>query len=109
MYSLYWLKLNLELVRSLTFTVLVLAQLFHAFNNRSEHLSLLKLGLATNPALLGSFCLTVALQIAIVSWSPVQEIFGVASLDPTLWILALGIGILPVVAVELWKSIAIHR
>jgi Ca2+-transporting ATPase len=108
-YALYELKLDIDQARGLTFTVLVLAQLFHAFNNRSERQSLLKMGLVTNKALLGSFCITVALQVAILSWPPVQEIFGVASLDPALWILAVGIGVLPVVAMELWKLITVQR
>ncbi len=104
-YSLNHLKLDLERARGLTFTVLVLVQLFHAFNNRSERRSLLKMGLATNKALLGSFCISVALQVAIISWPPVQKVFGVASLDPALWVLAVGMGVLPVVAMELWKLI----
>ena len=106
-YSLNDLQLDLEQARGLTFTVLVLVQLFHAFNNRSERRSLLKMGLATNTALLGSFCISVALQIAIMSWPPVQKVFGVASLDPELWALAFGMGILPLVAMELWKLVRV--
>jgi Ca2+-transporting ATPase len=103
--ALYYLKLDLEQARGFTFTVLVLAQLYHAFNNRSERHSLLKMGLVTNKALLGSFCISIVLQIAIISWPPVQKVFGVASLDPVLWVLAVGIGMSPVVMMELWKLI----
>ena len=103
-YALYERKLELDQARSLTFTVLVLTQLFHAFNNRSERLSLLKLGLVSNPALLGSFCITVGLQVVIISWLPVQKMFGVVSLDSALWALAFGMGSLPLIAMELWKG-----
>jgi P-type Ca2+ transporter type 2C len=102
-YALYELKLGLDKSRGLTFTVLVLAQLFHAFNNRSERLSLLRIGILSNKALLGAFCISVGLQIAILTWPPIQEIFGVASLDAALWVFAFAVGISPLVVMELWK------
>jgi Ca2+-transporting ATPase len=103
LYCLYGMDLNLDRARTLTFTVMVLAQLFHALNNRSEDRSIFALGLWTNKPLLATVGLSALLQVGIVSWPSVQNIFKVAPLDPEHWVLAIGIGMLPLVAMEIWK------
>jgi len=103
LYCLYGMDLNLDRARTLTFTVMVLAQLFHALNNRSEDRSIFALGLWTNKPLLATIGLSVLLQAGIVSWPPVQSIFKVVPFDPEHWVLAIGIGMLPLVAMEIWK------
>ena len=103
LYCLYGMDLNLDRARTLTFTVMVLAQLFHALNNRSENRSIFALGLWTNKPLLATVGLSALLQAGIVSWPPVQSIFKVAPFDPEHWVLAIGIGMLPLVAMEIWK------
>lgn len=103
LYCLYGMDLNLDRARTLTFTVMVLAQLFHALNNRSEDRSLFALGLWTNKPLLATVGLSALLQAVIVSWPSVQSIFQVAPFDPEHWLLAIGIGMLPLVAMEIWK------
>ncbi|MCS6286778.1 MAG: cation-translocating P-type ATPase [Nitrospira sp.] len=104
LYCLYGMDLNLDRARTITFTVMVLAQLFHALNNRSEDRSIFTLGLWTNKPLLATVGLSALLQAGIVSWPPVQSIFKVAPFDPEHWVLAIGIGILPLVAMEMWKA-----
>ena len=103
LYCLYGMDLNLDRARTLTFTVMVLAQLFHALNNRNEDRSIFALGLWTNKPLLATVGLSALLQAGIVSWPPVQSIFKVAPFDPEHWALAIGIGMLPLVAMEIWK------
>lgn len=45
----------------------------------------------------------------MIIFSPlVREIFRVTPFDPEHWILAFGIGVLPLIAMELWKA-AQHR
>ena len=108
LYCLYGMDLNLDRARTLTFTVMVLAQLFHALNNRSENRSIFALGLWTNRPLLATVGLSALLQAGIVSWPPVQSIFKVAPFDPEHWVLAIGIGMLPLVAMEIWKAVKKH-
>lgn len=103
-YCLYGMDLNLERARTLTFTILVLAQLFHAFNNRSDRRSLFEIGLLTNKPLLGAVALSAALQAAIMLTPPLHPIFDVVPFDTEHWLLALGIGILPLIAMEIWKA-----
>ena len=104
-YCLYGMDLSLDRARTLTFTILVMAQLFHAFNNRSDRRSLFEIGLFTNKPLLGAVALSAALQAVIVLTPPIHPIFDVVSFDAEHWLLALGIGILPLVAMEIWKAV----
>ena len=52
MFSLYGWHQTVEQARTVAFTVMVVAQLVHAFNCRSERLSLFQVGLGTNRSLL---------------------------------------------------------
>lgn len=103
-YCLYGMDLNLDRARTLTFTILVLAQLFHAFNNRSDRRSLFEIGILTNKPLLGAIALSGTLQAAIMLTPPLHPIFNVVPFDAEHWLLALGIGILPLIAMEIWKA-----
>lgn len=105
LYCLYGMDFSLDRARTLTFTVMVLAQLFHALNHRSEERSIFVLGLWTNKPLLATVGLSALLQAGIVSWPPVHSLFKVAPFDPEHWILAIGIGMLPLIAMEVWKAI----
>jgi len=107
-YCLYGMDLNLDRARGLTFTVLVLAQLFHAFNNRSDRRSLFAIGITTNKPLLGAVALSIVLQAVILLSPPMHDVFGVAPFDPEHWLLAFGIGVLPLVAMEIWKIASVR-
>ncbi|MEK6525628.1 MAG: cation-translocating P-type ATPase C-terminal domain-containing protein, partial [Nitrospirota bacterium] len=93
----------LERARTLTFTVLVLAQLFHAFNCRSDRRSLFAIGLWTNKSLLWAVAGSALLQAAIILNPWTQEVFKAAPLNPEHWALAFGLGVLPLLAMESWK------
>lgn len=103
-YCLYGMDLNLERARTLTFTVLVFVQLFHAFNSRSDCRSIFQIGFASNKPLLGAVALSIILQVTIVLLPPLHEIFKVIPFNPEHWLLAFGVGILPLAAMELWKA-----
>lgn len=103
-YCLYGMDLNLDRARTLTFTVVVFTQLFHALNNRSERRSLFELGLMSNRPLLAAVGVSMILQAAIVLIPPLHPIFDVAPFDAEHWLFAIGVGILPLVAMEIWKA-----
>jgi len=48
--------------------------------------------------------LSIILQVTIVLLPPLHEIFRVVSFNPEHWLLAFGVGILPLAAMELWKA-----
>jgi Ca2+-transporting ATPase len=104
-YCLYGMDQSLERARTLTFTVLVIAQLFHAFNCRHDRQSLFTIGVTTNRSLLWATGLSALLQAAIVLAPPFHSVFKVVPFDPEHWLLAFGVGILPLVGMEALKAL----
>jgi len=102
-YSLYGLHQNLEQARTVAFTVMVVVQLVHAFNCRSERWSLFQLGVGTNRPLLWAFLFSCAVQIIVLTVPAVSPIFKVASLPIEDWLLMGATGVLPFVIMELIK------
>jgi Ca2+-transporting ATPase len=103
-YCLYGMDQNLERARTLTFMVLIGSQLAHAFNCRSDRLSLFKLGILTNKPLLWAVGGSTLLQVGLVLNPWTREVFKLSSFDPEHWIMVFGIGSLMLVAMELWKA-----
>ena len=89
--------------RTMAFAVLSLSQLFHSFNMRSEH-SLSKIGLFSNIKLLLSFILCGFLQVVVISVKPLANIFKVVPLNAAQWSVVLVLSFLPIVLVEIQKS-----
>jgi Ca2+-transporting ATPase len=106
--DLYGLGQGVEHARTMTFCTLVLAQLFHAFTCRSERYSLFRIGVWTNRALVGAIIVSAILQIGIVMIPWGREIFRVAPLGAPQWLVTLGLGLLPWLAIELQKAFR-HR
>ncbi len=104
-YALYGQGASIEQARTVAFTVLVLAQLFHAFNCRSDRDSLFTLGWGTNQALLWAVGGSGLLQVGIISLPWTREVFKVAFLTPQQWLLVLAVGTMPLVAMEVWKRL----
>ena len=75
---------SLDVARTAGFTTLVFAQLFNAFNSRSETTSAFR-RLFVNKWLWGSVLLATVLQVAVVELPFLQPAFGTASLDPAHW------------------------
>nr|WP_245862843.1 cation-translocating P-type ATPase [Georgenia soli] len=78
---------SLEVARTAGFTTLVVAQLFNAFNSRSETTSAFH-RLFVNKWLWGAVALAFALQVAVVEVPFLQAAFGTASMDLAHWAVA---------------------
>ena len=83
--------------------VLALSQVVQAFNMRSEH-SLFKIGPFTNGKLNGA-ALISTLLVALVLFTPVGKAFGLVFLPWQLYLLGLGLILVPFVVMELGKLI----
>ena len=88
---------DLATARTAGFTVLVLAQLFNAFNSRSEVTSAFR-G-AVNWWLWGAVLLAAALQVAVVHAPFLNVAFGTTPLRAEQWLVCLGLA-----SVVLWVS-----
>jgi Ca2+-transporting ATPase len=102
-YSLYGLHQEVEQARTVTFTVMVIAQLVHAFNCRSERWSLFQVGLWTNRPLLLAFSLSLGIQVVVLTVPAVATIFKVVPLPIEDWALMGAMGILPFLMMEAIK------
>lgn len=103
-YCRYGMDQDLDRARTLTFTILVFSQLFHAFNCRNNRRSLFAIGPFANRALVVTAALSALLQVVLVSATPLHGLFKVTPFDAEHWLLALGIGMLPLAAMEVWKA-----
>ena len=100
---------DLSEARTLAFTVMVMAQLFHVFNCRSDRHSLFTLGLGSNKPLLWAVGGSILLQVGVVLNPWTRTLFDLAPLQLHQWCLAIGFGILPLLAMEAWKAIFRNR
>jgi P-type Ca2+ transporter type 2C len=90
--------------QTLTFTVLTLSQLAHVLAVRSERHPLWRIGVFSNPLLLGAVCLTLALQVLITHTPSLARLFRIAPLGLSEWALCLAVSSVVFVAVEIEKT-----
>jgi Ca2+-transporting ATPase len=88
---------------TLSFMTLALAQVFHAFNARSQRRSAFDARLFTNGWLWAAVLACVLLQLAAVYWPFLQAVLHTAPLTATDWGVVLALSLAPVAAVELIK------
>ena len=84
--------------RTMAFTTLVLAQLFNAFNARSDRVSAFH-HLFTNRLLWGAIALSVVLQVAVVQVPFLNDAFDTAPLSAGDWLVCVGLA-----SVVLWAD-----
>jgi magnesium-transporting ATPase (P-type) len=93
---------SLDVARTAGFTVLVLAQLFNAFNARSESGTAFHRVFA-NRWLWGALALSAALQVAVVHVPLLNRAFGTAPLSAEQWLVCVAMASTVLWAVELRK------
>ena len=87
--------------QTMAFMVLALCQIVQAYNMRSEH-SLFKIGVFKNRTL-NLAALASTLLVALVLFTPVGVAFGMITLPWQLYLLGLGLILVPLVVMELAK------
>ncbi len=95
---------------TLAFMVLALIQIFHAFNMRSEH-SLFKIGPFSNGKLNLFSLISLALLAFVVFTPGVNAAFGMTYLPWFVYLIGVGMALVPVVVMEFFKAIGVikHR
>ncbi|WP_455280936.1 calcium-transporting P-type ATPase, PMR1-type [[Eubacterium] cellulosolvens] len=96
-----------DLTKAMTFafTIMVMIEMFNAFNCRSEKHSIFKVGFFRNKKLVIAVILSILLQLAIIYLSPLQPIFNTTSLSVMDWIVIILISATVIPVVELGKHI----
>lgn len=93
--------------RTMAFIVMALSQVFQSFNMRSEH-SLFKIGFFSNRNLNWAALLSLLL-VALVLFTPLSVAFGLIPLPGHLYLLALGLILIPLVIMEVSKACGLIR
>lgn len=87
---------NLTYARTMTFTTLVMAQLIHVFECRSEK-SIFARNPFENKYLLFAVLSSVLLLLIVVYWPPLQPIFHTTALGVLDWLIVLILSLLPTI------------
>ena len=97
---------ELDMCRTILFTTMVLAQILHSYNWRSETRSFFSAPPWENLYLLGAFALSIALQMAVLYIPFMQKAFHTQA--PTLygWILIIACAVVPVLLIDRIKVIS---
>ncbi len=99
---------DLDTARTMVFTTIVLAQVFNAFNSRSDRASAFVHPFG-NRLLWGAAVLTVALQAVVVHAPPLNDAFDTVPLDARRWLVCLGLASTALVVEELHKLVVRAR
>jgi Ca2+-transporting ATPase len=91
--------------QTMVFTTLVFCQVVHAFVIRSETRSVVTIGLFGNRPMVLALALTVAAQLLVIYWGPLQEVFSTGSLTASELGLCIGLASVVFVAVEVEKAV----
>ncbi len=98
---------TLEGGQTLAFMVLAISQVIQAFNMRSNH-SLFKIGFFTNRKL-NLAALTSLVLVLLVLFTPAKTAFGLISLPLSLYLLGLGLILVPLIIMEVSKLIGLLK
>jgi len=102
------LRTSLQVGETMAFAVLALSQLVHSLNMRSNRHSIFKVGLGSNPQLIGAICLSGLLQIAVVTVPFLSGIFKVAPLAAEHWLEVALLSLAPLAIVEIVKLLGLN-
>ncbi|MBR6527292.1 MAG: calcium-translocating P-type ATPase, PMCA-type [Lachnospiraceae bacterium] len=91
--------------QTMAFMVLALSQVIQAFNMRS-HRSLFQTGFFTNKKLTGAAAISILL-VALVLFTPVSVAFELIYLPARLYLIGLGLALVPLVVMEVSKAVGL--
>ncbi len=96
---------NIAMGQAAAFAVCATSQLVFSLSCRSQTLSLAKLGLFSNPALVAAVTMSIVAQLIVMLWGPAQKIFlgHELQLDTDFLLVLLALSVTPTVISELSK------
>lgn len=71
---------------------------------RSEHLSLLRIGVLSNRTMNRAFAIGLLMQLAVLCLPPLQVVFSTVPMDGRQWTVVLALALMPVVVCEAVKA-----
>ena len=96
-------EIDLSKAQTVAFTTLVMFQMFAVMSSRTLYPSLKCLNPFSNKWLFGAICLSLTIQLMVIYWSPLQDIFGTVPLLTIDWIKIISISSLGFIMMEASK------
>lgn len=96
---------RLDVTQTVVFTTLVFSQLLHAFNARSETLTLTEMSPTDNRTLIAALLISAAMQLLVVLVPPFMSLFGTARMNGAAWGLTVACSVLPVIIIDRLKLV----
>ena len=93
----------LEYARTMAFMVLIACQLFFSLSVRNSSKSIFKIGIFSNKYLIGAIVAGLFMQFIVVGIPVMQKAFNLQMLDLNGWIMAIGLGLVPLLINEIFK------
>lgn len=94
--------------QTMAFAVLAFAQLFHVRNLHSIRRSSFRTNIFKNKALIGGIIVSAVMMLAVLLFPPFMKAFKLTTMDSIHWIYVLGLSLVPIVIVELFKLFKIN-
>ena len=94
---------TVEYARTMAFMVLVMCQLFYSLAVRNSSKSIFQIGLFSNKYLSGAILLGIFLQLIVIEIPVMQRAFHLQMLDFEGWIIAISLGLVPLLFNEVLK------
>lgn len=89
---------------TMSFVVLSMSELFHAFNLKSDG-TIFRKGFFKNKYMIYAFLIGMALQLSVMLIEPLRKLFKLAELEPAQWLIVFALSAAPIVIVEISKFI----
>jgi len=94
---------TVEYSRTMAFMVLVMCQLFFSLAVRNSSKSIFQIGIFSNKYLVGAIVLGVLLQLIVIGIPVMQRAFHLQMLDLGGWLIAISLGLVPLLVNEIVK------
>ncbi|MCC7317062.1 MAG: cation-translocating P-type ATPase, partial [Bacteroidales bacterium] len=94
---------TVEYARTMAFMVLVMCQLFFALSVRNSSKSIFQIGVFSNKYLVGAIVVGMLLQLTVISIPVLQRAFHLQMLDLGGWLIAIALGLVPLMVNEIVK------
>lgn len=94
---------TVEYARTMAFMVLVMCQLFFSLTVRNSSKSIFQIGIFSNKYLVGAIVLGVLLQLIVIGIPFMQRAFHLQMLDLEGWLIAIALGLIPLLINEIVK------
>lgn len=94
---------TVEYARTMAFMVLVMCQLFYSLAVRNSSKSIFQIGLFSNKYLSGAILLGIFLQLIVIEIPVMQRAFHLQMLDFEGWMIAISLGLVPLLFNEVLK------